>query len=98
MLKETETEKNNCLFCDIFIIGSISIEGGGGGGGPTGYAYVKGPGLPGTILLLRAHLNWGPFKYYCRRHFLIGSQNEIEWAQAPWINIIVGDPLKLEAI
>ena len=35
MLRDTETEKNNSLFCDIFIIGSISIEGGE----PHDYAY-----------------------------------------------------------
>ena len=27
---------------------------------------LKGPGPPGSVLLLGADLNWGPFKYYCR--------------------------------
>ena len=27
---------------------------------------LKRPGPPESILLLGAHLNWGPFKYYCR--------------------------------
>ena len=31
MLKETETE--DAIVCNIFIIGSLSIGGGGGGGG-----------------------------------------------------------------
>ena len=31
MLKETETEETTVFFCDIFIIGNISIEGVGGG-------------------------------------------------------------------
>ena len=38
MLKETKTEKNNSLFCDIFIIGSISIGGSPGSLAPPGYA------------------------------------------------------------
>ena len=36
MLKEIETEETS-LFCDIFIIGGISI---GGGGGPPARAYA----------------------------------------------------------
>ena len=35
---------------------------------------LKGPGSLGSILLLGAHLNLGPFKYYCREHFLFGWQ------------------------
>ena len=36
MLKETE--ETIVFFCDIFIIGSISIKGGGGGAPLPGYA------------------------------------------------------------
>ena len=43
MLKKTETEETvSSLFCDIFIIGSISIGGGGAElpGPPSGYVYA----------------------------------------------------------
>ena len=45
---------------------------------------LRGPGTPGSILLLGAHLNIiveGPFK--------VAGKNEIEGARAPWITIIV---------
>ena len=72
MLKETETKKQ--LFFVTFLSLVAFQLSGFRPPGPPGYAYVKRPGPPGTILLLGAHLNWGPFKYYCTGHFLIGWQ------------------------
>ena len=36
---------------------------------------LEGARAPGTILLLEAHLNWGPFKYYCRGIFKLVGKN-----------------------
>ena len=42
MLKETETKETIVLFCNIFIIESISIEGGPGHLGPPWLRLCKG--------------------------------------------------------
>ena len=36
---------------------------------------LKGPGPPRSILLLKAHLNWRPLKYYCRGPFKLIGKN-----------------------
>ena len=52
MLKEAETEAKS-FFCDIFIIGSISIGGTRVHQAPSGYAYVaQSQGLRGQIVRL----------------------------------------------
>ena len=34
---------------------------------------LRDPGPPGSIVLLGAHLNWGPFKYYVGGPFKLGA-------------------------
>ena len=56
---------------------------------------LRRPGPPGSILLLGAHLNWGPFKWAPWINIIVGGsfkcvgKNEIEGAWAPSIDIIV---------
>ena len=54
---------------------------------------LKGPMPPGSILLLEAHSNWRPFKYYCRGHFQIGWQTLNSRVRGPRIDIICWGPI-----
>ena len=55
MQKETETKEKNSLFCDIFIIGSISIGGGGPGPPSTGYASACAPPFQLSLIAFLKH-------------------------------------------
>ena len=51
---------------------------------------LKGPRLPGSILLLGGPFKLGQFKYCRRGYFKIGWQKLNGSGLGPWINIIVG--------
>ena len=56
---------------------------------------MRGPGPPGSMFLFGAHLNWGPFKYYCRGGHLNWLAKIKLRGPGPWINIIFGGHLNV---
>ena len=88
MLKETETEETIVFFVTFLSLLALQLRGLA-----HWLCLCEGARAPWNNIIVK-----GPFKDYCRRHFVIGWQNKIKWTQAPWIKIIVGGPFKLGAI